>query len=80
MTQEQLEQMRGCVTDPKIDAKSVKVTCNDGDILEGFIESICDEERDVVFQLQASSNPAKYKRGTTYAVRWDDIVGFQVLK
>jgi hypothetical protein len=80
MTKEHLEQMRGCVTDPKIDAKTVKVTCNDGDILEGFIEFICDEERDVVFLLQSSSNPAKYKRGTTYAVRWDDIVGFQVPK
>jgi hypothetical protein len=65
MTQEQLEQMRGCVTHPKIEAKTVKVTCNDGDILEGFVEFICDEERDVVFQLQSSSNPARYKRGTT---------------
>ncbi len=66
MTPEQLEQMRGYVTDPKIDAKTAKVTCNDGDILEGFIEFVCDEERDVVFQLQSSSNPAKYKRGTNY--------------
>jgi hypothetical protein len=76
--------MRGCVTHPKIDAKTdaktVKVICNDGDILEGFIEFICDEERDVVFQLQSSSNPTKYKRGTNYAVRWDDIVHFQVLE
>jgi hypothetical protein len=80
MTQEQLEQMRGCVTHPKIDAKTVKVTCKDGDILEGFIEFICDEERDVVFQLQSSSNPAKYKQGTNYAVRWDDILDFRVLK
>jgi hypothetical protein len=66
MTKEHLEQMRGCVTEPKIDAKTVTVTCSDGDILEGFIEFICDEERDVVFLLQSSSNPAKYKRGTTY--------------
>jgi hypothetical protein len=80
MTREQLEQMRGCVTDPKIDAKTVKFTCNDGDILERFIEFVCDEARDVVFHLQSSSNPAKYKRGTTYAVRWNDIIEFQVLK
>jgi len=38
MTQEQLDKMRRCVTDPKIDAKTVKVTCYDGDVLEGFIE------------------------------------------
>jgi len=80
MTQEQLEKMRGFVTHPKIDAKTVKVTCTDGDILEGFVEFICDEERDVVFLLQSSSNPAKYKRGTSYAVCWDDIVEFQELK
>jgi hypothetical protein len=80
MTQEQLEQMRGCVTNPKTDAKTVKVICNNGDILEGFIDFICDEERDIVFQLQSSSDPGRYKRGTTYAVRWDDIVNFQVLK
>jgi len=80
MTQEQLEQMRGCVTNPKVDAKTAKVTCNDGDILEGFIEFICDEERDVVFELQSSSNPAKYKRGNTYAIPLDDIAGFQVLE
>jgi hypothetical protein len=40
MTREQLEQMRGCVTDPKIDAKTVKFTCNDGDILERLIEFV----------------------------------------
>jgi hypothetical protein len=79
MTQEQLKQMRGCVTRPSIDAKAVVVTCNDGDILEGFIEFISDEERDVVFQLRSSNNPTKYKRGTTYSVRWDDIEDFQIL-
>jgi hypothetical protein len=72
--------MRGCVTQPKIDARVVKVACHDGDILEGFIEIICDEERDVIFLLQSSSNPAKYRRGTNYAVHWDDIVDFQVFK
>ncbi len=61
-------------------AKTVKVTCTDGDILDGFVEFICDEERDVVFLLQSSSNPAKYKRGSNYAVRCDDIVDFQVLR
>jgi hypothetical protein len=80
MTQEQLEKMRDFVTHPKIDAKAVKVICTDGDILEGFAEFICDEERDVVFLLQSSSNPAKYKRGTSYAVCWDDIVELQELK
>jgi hypothetical protein len=79
MTQEQLEQMRGCVSDPKIDAKTVKVTCHDGDILEGFVEFISDEERDIIFQLQSSNNPARYTHGTCYQVRWDDIVDFQVL-
>ena len=80
MTQEQLDKMRGCVTRPKIDAKTVKVTCYDGDVLEGFIEFVSDEERDVILQLLSSSNPTKYKRGTAYLVRWDDIVDFQELK
>ena len=80
MTQEQLDKMRGCVTHPKIDAKTVKVTCYDGDVLEGFIEFVSDEERDVILQLLSSSNATKYKRGTAYLVRWDDIVDFQELK
>jgi hypothetical protein len=79
MTQEQLDKMRKCVTDPKIDAKTVKITCNDGDVLEGFIELVSDEERDVILQLLSSNNPTKYKRGTTYLVHWDDIVDFQEL-
>jgi hypothetical protein len=80
MTQEQLEKMKGCVTHPKLDAKTVKVTCYDGDVLEGFIEFVSDEERDVILQLLSSSNPTKYKRGTSYMVRWDDIADFQELK
>ena len=51
MTQEQLDKMRKCVTDPKIDAKTVKITCNDGDVLEGFIEFVSDEERDAMYGL-----------------------------
>jgi hypothetical protein len=77
MTPEQLEQMRGCVTGPEMDSKTVRVTCNDGDVLVGCIEFICDEERDVIFQLCSSNNPTKYQIGTSYAVRWDDIVDFR---
>jgi hypothetical protein len=81
MTLEELDEMRGCcrVTHPKIAAKAVKVTCDDGDILEGFIELISDEDRDVVFLLQSSSNPAKYKLETSYRLHWEDIAEFQVL-
>jgi hypothetical protein len=79
MTQEQLDKMRKCVSHPKIDAKTVKVTCNDGDVLEGFIEFVSDDERDLILQLLSSNNPTKYKRGTAYLVRWDDIVDFQEL-
>jgi len=32
MTQEQLNKMRRCETRPKIEAKTVKVTCIDGDV------------------------------------------------
>ncbi len=64
----------------KIEAKTVKVTCRDGDVLEGFIDFISEEERDLIFQLLSNSNPTKYKRGIAYLIRWDDIVGFQELK
>ena len=79
-TQEQLEKMKGCVTHPKVDAKSVKLTCYDGDVLEGFIEFVSDKERDVILLLLSSSNPTKYKTGNSYMVRWDDIADFQELK
>jgi len=80
MTQEQVEKMKGCVTNPKVDAKTVKVTCYDGDVLEGFIEFVSDEERDVILELLSSSDPTKYKKGTCYVVRWDDIADFQELR
>ena len=80
MTQEQVEKMKRCVTSPKVDAKTVKVACHDGDVLEGFIELVSDEERDVILELLSSSNPTKYKRGTCYMLRWDDIADFQELK
>jgi hypothetical protein len=80
MTQEQVERMKGCVTHPEIDAKTVKGTCHDGDVLEGFVEFVSDEERDVILQLLSSSNPTKYKGRTSYMVRWDDIADFQELK
>jgi hypothetical protein len=44
VTREELEQMRSFVTHPKTDAKVVKVICSDGDILEGSIEFISDED------------------------------------
>jgi len=80
MTQEQLDKMRECVTHAKIDAKTVKVTCCDGDDLEGFVEFVSDEDRDAIFKVVSSNNPTKYRRGTSYLVRWDDIVDFQELK
>ena len=79
MTQDQLEKMRGSVTRPKVEAKTVRVTCNDGDILEGFVEAVSDEERDVIVLVHSSNNPAKLQSGTHYSVKWDDIIDVQVL-
>jgi hypothetical protein len=80
VTRDQLDQMRGCVTHPKVDATTVKITCDDGDVFEGFIELIDDDERDVVCQILTSNKPEKYKAGTSYLVRLDDIVDFRRLK
>ncbi len=79
MTPEQLEEMKACVTHPKTDATTVKITCSDGDAFEGFIELVDDDERDVVCQILTSNKPEKYRTGTSYLVRWDDIVDFQKL-
>ncbi len=76
MTQGQLEKMRECARQPKSDAKAVSVTCNDGDVLQGFALFVSDAEHDVIFELHSSNNSAKYKNGTCYLIKWDDIADF----
>ena len=77
MTEDQLEKMRECARRLKKDAKTVRVVCNDGDILQGLALFVSDAERDVIFELQSSNNPAKYQSGTHYLIKWHDIKDFQ---
>jgi len=80
MTPEQLEKLKTFATNPKVDAKVVKIMCSDGDVLEGFVEYVDEEYRDVIFTPLRSNNPEKYKIQNAYAVSWDDIADFQELK
>ena len=77
MTQEQLNPMRRSGIHPKVDAKSVKISCIDGVVLEGFVEHADDECHHVAFQMLVSSNPEKYEKGGCYAIRWEDSLDFQ---
>ena len=77
MTEDQLEKMRECARRLPGDEKTVKVTCKDGDVLQGFAMFVSDAERDVVFDLRSSSNPEKYRSGQVYLIAWDDITEFQ---
>jgi hypothetical protein len=61
MTEDQLEKMRKCARRLKGDAKTVRVACKDGDVLQRFALFVTDAERDVVFELHSSSNLAKYQ-------------------
>jgi hypothetical protein len=79
MTEDQLGKMRECARRLEKDAKTVRVTCNDGDVLQGFALFVSDAERDVIFQLHSSNNPGKYQSGTHYLINWDDISDFQEL-
>jgi hypothetical protein len=79
MTEDQLEKMRECARPLERDAKTLRVACNDGDVLQGVAIFVSDAERDVIFRLHSSNNPAKYKSGTVYLIRWDDITEFQEL-
>jgi hypothetical protein len=60
-----------------VDAKSVKISCIDGVVLEGFVEHVGDECHDVAFQMLVSTNPEKYKKDGCYAIRWEDILDFK---
>jgi hypothetical protein len=71
--------MRMCARRLKGDAKTVRVACKDGDVLQGFALFVSDAERDVIFELHSSNNLAKYQSGTHYLIRWDDIADFQEL-
>jgi hypothetical protein len=79
MTGDQLGKIRECARRLEKDAKTVRVTCNDGDVLQGFALFVSDAERDVIFQLHSSNNPRKYQSGTHYLINWDDISDFQEL-
>jgi hypothetical protein len=79
MTEDQLEQMREYARPVESEAKSLRVTCEDGDVLEGVAIFVSDAERDVIFRVDSSNNPAKYKSGTVYLIKWDDIADFQEL-
>lgn len=79
MTEDQLEKMRECARPPESDAKTVRVACKDGDVLDGIALFVSDAERDVIFRLQSGNNPAKYQGGTVYLIKWDDITDFQEL-
>ncbi|MGB2641926.1 MAG: hypothetical protein WBG02_02300 [Candidatus Acidiferrum sp.] len=79
MTKDQLKKMRGCARRLQGDAKSVKVVCKDGDVLQGIAVFVSDAERDVIFRIDSSSNPVKYQSGTHYLIELDDITDFQEL-
>ena len=79
MTEDQLEKMREYARPVESDAKSLRVTCEDGDVLQGIAVFVSDAERDVIFELESSNNPAKYQSGTHYLIKWDDITDFQEL-
>jgi small nuclear ribonucleoprotein (snRNP)-like protein len=68
MTQPQLEMLKNSA------GKAVTIPCADGEILRGTIAYIDDEYRDVTFDLVSSNRPEKYKRGSCYEIKWDDIV------
>ena len=79
MTEDQLEKMRECARRPGVNAKTLRVTCSDGDVLQGIAVFVSDAERDVIFELESSNNPTKYHSGTVYLINWDDIADFQAL-
>jgi hypothetical protein len=79
MTEDQLAKMRECARPPESDAKTVRVACKDGDVLDGIALFVSDAERDVIFRLHSSNNPAKYQGGTVYLIKWDDISDFREL-
>lgn len=79
MTEDQLAKMRECARRPKDNAKTVRVACTDGDVLEGIAVFVSDAERDVILELESSNNPKKYQSGTHYLIKWDDITDFQEL-
>jgi hypothetical protein len=79
MTDEQLQKLREIAKRPSGDAKAVSIACNDGDVLQGFALFVSDTEHDVVFELHSSNNAAKYKNGTCYSIKWDEITDFHEL-
>ena len=53
MTEDQLEKMRARARRLESDAKSVRVACKDGDVLQGIAVFVSDAEHDIVFRLDS---------------------------
>jgi len=49
MTEDQLEKMRECARRRQNSAKTVRVACKDGDVLQGSAVFVSDAERDVIY-------------------------------
>jgi len=79
MTEDYLKKIRDCARRPTGDEKLVSVASNDGDVLQGFALFVSDAESDVIFEVHSSNNPAKYKNGSCYLIKWDDIRDFKEL-
>jgi hypothetical protein len=79
MTGDELERIRECARRPESDAKTVKIACRNGDVLQGIALFVSYAERDVIFRVKSSNNPAKYPSGTVHLIEWDNITDFQEL-
>ena len=79
MNEDQLDKMRQCAIRPYSDNKTLKLACKDGDVLQGIAVFVSDEDREVIIRVDSSNNPAKYRSGMHYLIKWDDITDFQEL-
>jgi hypothetical protein len=79
MTPELLERLKKLCAGPKVDAKIVKIICADEDVLEGFIDSVDDGYREVIFCTLRSNRPEKYKVRSAVLIDYDDITNVEEL-
>ena len=70
MTAQDLELLIRCTVDPKVNAKPVRISTTEGEILIAFVLHVCEEEQDVTYEVIRTNQPERYSehRGSAFVI------------
>ena len=75
LTNQDMELLKRRQTNPKVDAKPVRITTTDGEILVAFITFVDDHHKDVIYDVVRTNQPERYKEhsGAAFVIPFSSI-------